>query len=831
CLLLPLIYNITNKKHLSVTPMSMLSYDQFCNFYSGLIDGDGNIANALNLCNFEKCSDDYLNILQQTLLWNNVIAVTTKNNIRIPFILENQKFINDLTVTHPDRKVVLKNSKFFNKKNRISNKIKYFIDGDQILVKVKKIFKTNRVVEMSDFETDTHYFNCNGIKTHNCESFDIPYIINRITNLFDDDKAKELSPVGQLWCRDGVIKRFGKVESKWTIKGISLIDYMELYKVNSRQQQESYSLGAIGEAELGIGKVKIDATNLSTGADTNWQQFIEYNIQDVYILERLENKLQFLALTRMLAYTGLTNFEQALGTISIVTGAIAAKALERNQIIATFNNKSQGNYEGGYVKDPVRGMSEAVVSFDVNSLYPNTIVTLNLSPETKLGKINHRENGKVSFSLINGKAYDIDQDKFDKFLTEKKIAVSKSNVLFSQKQQGICPSLIDSVYKKRVDTRNQLKEVKKKLSKIKDKNSKDYLDQKFISGQLDVTQYTLKIFLNRIYGCFANRYSPFYDIDLASSITLTGQECIKEAGNIADRFLVNNYGDTGASCILYSDTDSLYLTIKPTLGLIGKTFTSPENENKITTEAHKIVNDLEQHLNTEINKWANTELHSVDSRLEFKREAICDVGIFLEKKRYILHILDEEGISCDKTKYVGVEVASTNVPKKVKPLIKKIVETMIKTKSQSETNKAFTSAYDKFKKLSIEDMAFPKGINSFKRYAPLATDLHMGKRTPIGVKASITYNHFLDKLNISNKYEKIRGGGKIKFFYTTKNKWRVETIAFIDEYPKEFELRPDIDKMFQKSVVAAVERLYHAIKWRMISPTHAVQTDLFDLLG
>ena len=660
----------------------------------------------------------------------------------------------------------------------------------------------------------------------NSETFDIPYIINRITNLFDDQKAKDLSPIGQLWFKEAVTMKFGKMEGRWNIKGISLLDYMNVYQTFARDKQESYALGYIAEVELGIGKTKIHAANLSAQANLDWTQFVEYNINDVALLVGLENKLQFLALMRMLAYTGLTNFEQAMGTISVVTGAMAIKGLERNQIIATFNHKAGGNYEGGYVKEPKRGMSEAVVSFDVNSLYPNTIVTLNLSPETKIGKINSREEGKVDLSLINGQTHTISEDQFIRFMKEKKLSLSKSNILFSQKSMGICPSLIDSIYKQRVTARNRLKVVKRKISKL-DKTTQEYKDLKFESDQLDIKQYTLKIFLNRVYGYFANKYSPFYDLDLAASITITGQECIKEAGILVNNYLQSQYGITD-DCILYSDTDSLYLTINPVLQSLKIPLAE---KNQVTERVHEIVDTLEKVLNSEITKWAVNELFSTDSRLQFKRETICDVGIFLEKKRYILHILDEEGLAIDKTKYVGVEVASTNVPKKVKPLIKNIVETMIKTKSQVETNKAFREAYENFRVMAIEDIAFPKGINKVDLYSAKATNLTMGKGTPGHVRSAIAYNYFVEKFGIGNKYKKIQSGNKIKFFYTEKNAYRVGAIAFVDQYPSEFTLKPDIDKMFNKLVVAAIERLYNCLQWRIISPTKETQTDLFDLLS
>ncbi len=355
----------------------------------------------------------------------------------------------------------------------------------------------------------------------------------------------------------------------------------------------------------------------------------------------------------------------------------------------------------------------------------------------------------------------------------------------------------------------------------------EYKDLKFKSEQLNIFQYTYKILMNRAYGYFGNKYSPFYDLDLASSITITGQECIKNAAQHANEYLQNTYQVSG-DCQLAGDTDSIMITIDPVLKKLNIPLLV---NNQITDETHNIVNDLETELNNAIKEWAKKELFSIDPRLQFKRESICDVGIFLEKKRYILHILDEEGISVNKTKYVGVEVASTNVPKKVKPLIKKVVETIIKTKSANESNKVFRDTYETFKQMGIEDISFPKGINKVDLYSAKATNLSMGKGTPCHVKSAIAYNYFIDKLGIGNKYQKIQSGNKIKFFYAEKNPYRLDAIAFIDQYPVEFVLKPDIDKMFEKLVSPSIKRLYECLQWRIAQVGNEVQTDLFELFG
>jgi len=662
----------------------------------------------------------------------------------------------------------------------------------------------------------------------NTENFDIPYLINRANNVLGEEYVKMFSPVGQVYSKENVVKRFGKTDSKWYIKGVSLLDYMEVYKVFSRSPRESYALNAIGEVELGEGKLSYNATSLSKLADENWQLFVDYNIQDVTLLIKLEEKLKFLELSRMLSYLGLTQFESSLGTITVVTGAVACKALERNLIIPTFSTSDKAEYAGGYVKDPDRGLKEDIISFDANSLYPNTIITLNISPETKLGKIIDRENDEITIQLVNGKQYKLSQDKLLAFIEKEKICLSKAGILFTQKSKGIYPEIIEGIYQDRVKNKKDLTQHKKDIKHCKE-GSEKYIEHKKMINHLDINQYTLKILLNRMYGTFANKHSPFCDIDLASSITLTGQACIKQASDIVDNHAKEKYGIT-RSLSTYSDTDSVYFTIQPILQSINKQLVN--DQGKVCKEAYDIVQQIQDMLNAEISNWAKTELKSINPRFEFKRETICDVGIFIQKKRYILHVLDDEGVEENKTKYVGVEVVSTSTPKKAKPLIKNVVETMLKTKSYKKTNDAYLQAYESFKTLPIEDIAFPRGIKGYEKYASLAKDFSTAKGTPIHVKSAIYFNQLLDKLQLSGKYEKIKSGMKIKFFYTEPNIYNIESLAFIDKFPQEFSnIKINNDKMFEKIVTSAVQRLYDAVNWQLQKPNSQSVNNLFDLLG
>ena len=275
--------------------------------------------------------------------------------------------------------------------------------------------------------------------------------------------------------------------------------------------------------------------------------------------------------------------------------------------------------------------------------------------------------------------------------------------------------------------------------------------------------------------------------------------------------------------------NSVYFTIKPALKQLGKKLLN--EHGKVSHTAHEIANKIEEHLNKEIIEWSKSNLNAYDCRFVFKRESICDVGIFIEKKRYILHILDDEGVEEDKIKYVGVEVASTSTPKKAKVLIKHIVETMIKTKDYKKTNEVYFDSYEKFKTMNIEELAFPRGIKGYEKYYGKSDGFTTGKGTPIHVKSAIFYNQLLNRLNLTSKYEQIRSGIKIKFFYAATNKYNIDTIAFLDKYPVEFEIKADIDKMFDKIVTKAVQRLYNVVGWKVKSPNSEIACDLFELLS
>lgn len=664
----------------------------------------------------------------------------------------------------------------------------------------------------------------------NSEGFDIPYIVNRTSRVLSEECVKRLSPVENVYSRL-TTGAFGKQQQRWYISGVSCIDYLDIYKKFSIGLRESYKLDAIAELELGERKVDYGNTNLSALADDDWQTFVEYNVQDVNLLVAMEDKLRYLELLRMLAYTGLTTIESAMGTLSVITGATVIKARSKGQVVPTFikDNVNAAKYEGAYVGEPQRGFQHDIISFDANSLYPNTMISLNLSPETKVGKITHKDDDFVYIKHVTGKDFKLTNDAFMEFVNREKIAISRAKILFSQKKKGIMPEIVDGIYQQRVEVKKILKKLKIKLSKMS-KDDPEYKKIQREADQLDIKQFTLKILINTVYGYFGNKHAPIGDPDIARSITLTGQAVIKKSNDILREY-VDKHGVPGADPVIYNDTDSSYISIERIMKNIGKPFNTGAD---VSQEAYEQAQLVEDNLNQEITKWSTSMLNSMDSRFVFKRECMSDVGVFLQKKRYVLRVLDDEGIPTNKFKYTGVEVVRSTIPNPIKPYIKQIIETMMDTENRSTTNEVFLKAYDIFKKLPVEDYSFVMGISDYEKYADRCNGFVTVKGMPAHVKAAYHYNTLIEKMGIAGDYEAIETGDKVRYFYVNQpNKYGINAIAYKYYYPKEFTdvFEPDIEKMFEKIIYSIIERFYESVRWKLNKPSAQVQTDLFDLLG
>lgn len=479
---------------------------------------------------------------------------------------------------------------------------KYYVLGckpfDNKFDDVEYILCENERMLLQQFIQLITSLNIDVLSAWNGEGFDFPYICNRICKICGSNWLNKIcllsdelyKPVN----KREILGDKGETIQKWTIEGLSLIDYMLLYKKYTYVDRPSFALNYISNIELGDTKIEHANYELFELADKDWQTFIEYNIQDVRLLVKLDKKLKFINLLKMQAYVGLTTLEKAMGTVSVTLGALAIRAKHKNKYLHTKVNFS-GNieFEGGYVKEPVKGFHDDIVSYDANSLYPNTVISLNISMETKLGKVLREDDDFVWFeSNKDSKLLKINKQQFYKKCKENEIAIAKSGVIFSQKQQGILAEFMDYYYQGRIKTKKLLKQTYKLLEECKNENEKKDIEDRI--EYLDLLQLAQKITLNSAYGALGASFCPINDPDLSSSITSTGQAVVKQAGNIARQFCLKYGADYDP--VVYGDTDSVVGSSK--INVNGEKISIEDYYN--TCEGNIIKNDNDQNFIKEL---------------------------------------------------------------------------------------------------------------------------------------------------------------------------------------------------------------------------------------
>ena len=275
----------------------------------------------------------------------------------------------------------------------------------------------------------------------NSRFFDIPYLVNRIVRVLGEKMAKKLSPWG--WYKENEITLFGNRKQQiFDLVGISSIDYMDAYKKFTYVNQESYSLNHIAYAELGEKKLDYsEYSSLHELYQTNFQKFVDYNVHDVVLLERLEEKMKLLEMIISLAYMAKCNFNDVFSPVKMWDCIIFNHLKDQQIVVPPKKHETKLEaYEGAYVKTPQIGRHKWVASFDLNSLYPHLIMQYNISPETLVGM--YPESGLVDALL--DKEFDVD------FLKEKNLTMTPNGSLYTRKKQGFLPALMEKMYTDRV---------------------------------------------------------------------------------------------------------------------------------------------------------------------------------------------------------------------------------------------------------------------------------------------------------------------------------------------------------------------------------------------
>ena len=711
-----------------------------------------------------------------------------------------------------------------------------------IIVDAKRTLKpykdTNLILEVVQTEYEliskflSYYIEINPtiITGWNIDFFDIPYLYNRINKVAGKQYADSLSPINEVI--------YLPHRNRFRIMGVSCLDYMALYKLFTYSEEVSYSLDSICKKELGRGKIEYEGT-LDHLYKTDPEKFIKYNINDVDLVVDLDDKLKFLSLARGICHKGHVPYEDVYFTTRYLDGAcvtymkrlgIIAPNRKLRDHSAESTDPHSNDFAGAYVKDPIPGVYEWVFDEDMASLYPSIIRTLNISPETKVGRVDNWDAVKNDFwsdanSITNAKIKAgskhtlIPINEFRPWLIENKFTVSSIGVVYDYSKGGLIPSILETWMTEREEYRG----LAKKYGKEGNAEMSKFFDSR---------QHTMKIVNNSLYGALGAPGFRFHDLDNAESITLTGQQVIKHAMMKGNEWFVKQTG-VNKEYVIYVDTDSNYFSAKPIIDLmeskIGKEMTKQEKID-VTYKTSQVV---EKYINDSWDAFSKHFLNSNKHFLNIKQEYVAESGLWIAKKRYAQKIISEKGVLISqmtngakewKLDVKGMDVVRSNFPKAFREFMSGVLIDILNISEKKKIDDKVLAFREDMKVKPMFDIMFPTGVKELSKFkTKKAKNQLFGDRvkgTPIHVKSALNYNDLMDYYKITAS-QKILEGEKIKWTYLKANPFGLDTMAV-----KGFEDPQEIIKFiiqyidYERIFIASLENklgdFYQALNWGTI---------------
>jgi len=653
----------------------------------------------------------------------------------------------------------------------------------------------------SEYELLNHFINYwmvdvpDVITGWNIQMYDIPYICRRLNRVLGEKLMKRMSPWGLVTENEIMIK--GRNQITYDVGGVTQLDYLDLYKKFTYKAQESYRLDYISEVELG--QKKLDHSEFDTFKDfytQGWQKFIEYNIVDVELVDRLEDKMKLIELALTMAYDAKVNYGDVFYQVRMWDNIIYNYLKKRNIVIPPKNKSSKNEkYAGAYVKEPIPGKYDWVVSFDLNSLYPHLIMQYNISPETLLEE---RHPTATVDKILN------EEINFEMY---KDNAVCANGAMYRKDKRGFLPELMEKMYGDRVIFKKKMLAAKQQYEKTPTVELMKEI------ARCNNIQMAKKISLNSAYGAIGNQYFRYYKLANAEAITLSGQVSIRWIECKMNQYLNTLLKTEDEDYVVASDTDSIYLNMGP---LVTKFFGNQSSDKaKIVGILDKICEDkLEPFIESSYQELADY-VSAYEQKMSMKRENIADRGIWTAKKRYILNVWNSEGVqySEPKLKMMGIEAVKSSTPAPCRKMIKDALKLMM-SGTEDDVIEFIENARKEFKTLPPEQISFPRSASDVVKYQSSA-DIY-AKGTPIHIRGALLFNYYIKQKNLTNKYSLIQNGEKIKFCYLKKpNIIHENIISFIQEFPKELNLDKyiDYDLQFEKAFLEPLKAILDSIGW------------------
>ena len=710
----------------------------------------------------------------------------------------------------------------------------YFV---YVVNKGEKIDKTIKGAKVESFDTEEgllsafmtkwREINPTIVTGWNIDYFDVTYLYNRYKLLFGQQFANQLSPIGKV--------SYNKYRSRYIIGGVSCLDYLALYKCYNFTELPNYRLDTVASIELGRGKIEYEG-NLDQLFRDDIEKFIEYNLVDVELVVDLDKKLQFIDLARAICHTGHVFYEDFLFSSKWLEGAILT-FLRRSGRVAPNKPRrkprnedgsdGEGKFTGAYVKEPKPGLYKWVYDLDLTSLYPSIIMSINISPETKIGKLKgysaeqHMKGNLETYSIIDDDGNEfppLPKEKFLKFIEKNKYSVAANGVLYRTAKVGVIPEILSVWFDKRVEYKNLMKKYGK------EGNDEQY---KFYGKR----QLVQKIMLNSLYGVLGLPSFRFYDVDNAEATTITGQTVIKTTELIANQYYSKVIGKEDDYNV-YTDTDSVFYQAAPLVKSRNPELNEDSDEEMIPAIL-SAAKEVETHINKVYDTMAK-RLFNIDShKFDIKQETIAKGGFWVSKKRYAQWIINDNEVDCDKLDVKGLDVKRSSFPTYFKEVMKTVLLDILRSVDKKEIDTKILDYKKEMEDRPFIDIAKNSAVKGMSKYTTKTQVLgEFKKGSPAHVKAAITYNQLLAFYKVPYKYEPMKDGDKIKWVYLKKNPLGLEATGLKGhndppQILKLVEQYIDYDKIWEKELENKLDDFYKAMDWEKPNPNLNKASEFF----
>jgi DNA polymerase elongation subunit (family B) len=657
------------------------------------------------------------------------------------------------------------------------------------------------------------YINPTIVTGWNIDYFDTPMLYNRIKRILGERNANRLSPIGECF--------WSPYRKRFFMAGVSYLDYLSLYKNFTYSELDSYRLDSIAQRELGRGKIEYSG-NLDILFKEDIEKFIEYNLVDVELVVEFDRKLQFIDTARGICHAGHVPYEDFVYSSKYLEGALLTylkrknivapnKPADRQERMDALKENNEEKFIGAYVKAPIVGKYEWIYDLDLTSLYPSIIMSINISPETKMGKVEDWDAQKFIKGEVDeyriGEKY-ITKENLKKLLEESKYSIASNGVMYRTDKPGCIPDILDLWFSQRVEFRK----LEKKYGAEGDKEKYAFYKKR---------QLVQKILLNSLYGVLGLPAFRFYDVDNATAVTTTGQTVIKSTADMANIKYNKELNTPNADSNIYIDTDSVFFSAVPLLEHRYPNW-KDNDQNTIAGYVNDIAGEMQDYLNNFYDILGKKIFNIDKHRFEIKKEFVSKAGIWIAKKRYAQWIISDNGVPVDKLDVKGLDVVRSSYPAAFRKFMSEILIEILRGDTETQlTDKIYTFKKD-LVNMDVVKIAKAGAVKELSKYLPKKKEqtamFQFKSATPAHVKAAIAYNQLLTHFGLDKQYEPLKDGDKIKWVYLKQNPYGLDAVA-MNGYndPKEImdlvNTYIDYDKIFERELLKKLEDFYGALGW------------------